>query len=596
MIKTLSSHIREFKKVSLMTPVCMVLEVIMEMIIPLLMASIIDEGVNKGNMQHIYKVGIFMVLAAALGLIAGMLGGIFGAKASTGFARNLRKGMFDNIQTFSFANIDKYSVAGLVTRLTTDVTNLQNSYQMLLRMCFRAPTTLIIAMIMAFTINARLASIYLIAVLLLGIVLIFLVSRATNYFRQVFQKYDDLNASVQENVTGIRVVKAFVREEHENAKFTKAAENLYWMFVKAEKVVVCSMPMMQATVYTCILLISWLGAKMIVADSLTTGQMMSLLTYCMNILMSLMMLSMIFVMMTMSAASGERVAEVLNEKSSLVNPENPDYEVPDGSIEFKDVEFSYNTTAEKPVLEHINLSIKSGETIGIIGGTGSSKSSLVNLISRLYDVTKGSVLVGGKDVRTYDLETLRNQVAVVLQKNVLFSGTILENLRWGDENATEEECIRACKLACADDFIRQFPDKYNTYIEQGGSNVSGGQKQRLCIARALLKKPKILILDDSTSAVDTATDARIRKAFAEEIPNTTKLIIAQRISSVEQADRIIVLDDGKVNGFGTHEELLASNEIYRDVYESQMSGSGDFDSITGESAGEARTGSNGGEA
>ena len=596
MIKTLSSYIREFKKVSLMTPVCMVFEVIMEMIIPLMMASIIDEGVNKGNMQHIYKVGIFMILAAALGLIAGMLGGIFGAKASTGFARNLRKGMFDNIQTFSFANIDKYSVAGLVTRLTTDVTNLQNSYQMLLRMCFRAPTTLVIAMVMAFTINARLASIYLIAVLLLGIVLIFLVSRATKYFRQVFQKYDDLNASVQENVTGIRVVKAFVREEHENAKFTKAAENLYWMFVKAEKVVVCSMPMMQATVYTCILLISWLGAKMIVADSLTTGQMMSLLTYCMNILMSLMMLSMIFVMMTMSAASGERVAEVLNEKSSLVNPENPDYEVPDGSIEFKDVDFSYNTTAEKPVLEHINLSIKSGETIGIIGGTGSSKSSLVNLISRLYDVTKGSVLVGGKDVRTYDLETLRNQVAVVLQKNVLFSGTILENLRWGDENATEEECIRACKLACADDFIRQFPDKYHTYIEQGGSNVSGGQKQRLCIARALLKKPKILILDDSTSAVDTATDAKIRKAFAEEIPNTTKLIIAQRISSVEQADRIIVLDDGKVNGFGTHEELLASNEIYRDVYESQMSGSGDFDSMAGESTGEENTGSNGGEA
>ena len=596
MIKTLSSYIREFKKVSLMTPVCMVFEVIMEMIIPLMMASIIDEGVNKGNMQHIYKVGIFMIFAAALGLIAGMLGGIFGAKASTGFARNLRKGMFDNIQTFSFANIDKYSVAGLVTRLTTDVTNLQNSYQMLLRMCFRAPTTLIIAMIMAFTINARLASIYLIAVLLLGIVLIFLVSRATKYFRRVFQKYDDLNASVQENVTGIRVVKAFVREEHENTKFTKAAENLYWMFVKAEKVVVCSMPIMQATVYTCILLISWLGAKMIVADSLTTGQMMSLLTYCMNILMSLMMLSMIFVMMTMSAASGERVAEVLNEKSSLVNPENPDYEVPDGSIEFKDVDFSYNTTAEKPVLEHINLSIKSGETIGIIGGTGSSKSSLVNLISRLYDVTKGSVLVGGKDVRTYDLETLRNQVAVVLQKNVLFSGTILENLRWGDENATEEECIRACRLACADDFIQQFPEKYHTYIEQGGSNVSGGQKQRLCIARALLKKPKILILDDSTSAVDTATDAKIRKAFAEEIPNTTKLIIAQRISSVEQADRIIVLDDGKVNGFGTHEELLASNEIYRDVYESQMSGSGDFDSVAGESAGEARTGSNGGEA
>ena len=582
MIKTLSSYIKEFKKVSLLTPVCMVFEVIMEMIIPLMMASIIDDGVNKGDMQHIYQVGIFMILAAALGLTAGILGGVFGAKASTGFARNLRKGMFDNIQTFSFANIDKYSVAGLVTRLTTDVTNLQNSYQMILRMCFRAPTTLIIAMLMAFTINARLASIYLVAVLLLGVVLFFLIGKATKYFKQVFQKYDDLNASVQENVTGIRVVKAFVREDYENQKFTRAAENLYWMFVKAERVVVSNMPIMQFTVYSCILLISWFGAKMIVADELTTGQMMSLLTYCMNILMSLMMLSMIFVMMTMSAASGERMTEVLKEKSSLVNPEDPDYDVPDGSIEFRDVEFSYHTKAEKPVLEHINLSIKAGETIGIIGGTGSSKSSLVNLISRLYDVTKGSVLVGGKDVRGYDLETLRNQVAVVLQKNVLFSGTILENLRWGDENATEEECIRACRLACADDFIRQFPDGYNTYIEQGGSNVSGGQKQRLCIARALLKKPKILILDDSTSAVDTATDAKIRRAFAEEIPDTTKIIIAQRISSVEHADRIIVLDDGKVNGFASHEELLKTNEIYRDVYESQMSGSGDFDSDGGE--------------
>lgn len=582
MLKTLASHIKEFKKVSLLTPFCMVFEVIMEMIIPLLMASIIDEGVNKGNMQHIYEVGIFMIIAAALGLVAGVLGGIFGAKASTGFARNLRKGMFDNIQTFSFANIDKYSVAGLVTRLTTDVTNLQNAYQMILRMCFRSPMTLIIAMVMAFSINAKLASIYLVAVIALGIVLIFIVSKATKYFRQVFKKYDDLNASVQENVTGIRVVKSFVREDYENTKFTKAAENLYWMFVRAEKVVVCNMPVMQFTVYTCILLISWLGAKMIVVDELTTGQMMSLLTYCMNILMSLMMLSMIFVMMTMSAASGERVAEVLNEKSDLVNPENPDYDVPNGSIEFRNVEFSYNKTAEKPVLDNINLFIKSGETIGIIGGTGSSKSSLVNLVSRLYDTTRGEVLVGGKNVRTYDLETLRNQVAVVLQKNVLFSGTILENLRWGDENATEEECIRACQLACADDFIRQFPDKYNTYIEQGGSNVSGGQKQRLCIARALLKKPKILILDDSTSAVDTATDARIRKAFAEEIPDTTKLIIAQRISSVEHADRIIVMEDGKVNGFGTHEELLAANEIYRDVYESQMSGAGDFDENGGE--------------
>ncbi len=582
MIKTLASHIKEFKKVSLLTPLCMVGEVIMEMIIPLMMASIIDEGVNKGNMQHIYKMGIFMIIAAALGLMAGVLGGIFGARASTGFARNLRKGMYDNIQTFSFANIDKYSVAGLVTRLTTDVTNLQNSYQMLLRMCFRAPTTLIIAMIMAFTINARLASVYLVAVLLLAVVLFFLIGKATRYFRQVFEKYDDLNASVQENINGIRVVKAYVREEYEDRKFTKAAENLYWMFVKAEKVVVSNMPIMQFTVYTCILLISWLGAKMIVADTLTTGQMMSLLTYCMNILMSLMMLSMIFVMMTMSMASGERVAEVLNEKSSLVNPENPVYQVADGSVQFRNVEFAYNTTAERPVLENINLSIKSGETIGIIGGTGSSKSSLVNLISRLYDVTKGSVLVGGRDVREYDLETLRNQVAVVLQKNELFSGTILENLRWGDENATEEECVRACKLACADDFIRQFPDQYNTYIEQGGSNVSGGQKQRLCIARALLKKPKILILDDSTSAVDTATDAKIRRAFAEEIPDTTKLIIAQRISSVEHADRILVMDAGRISGFGTHEELLASNEIYRDVYESQMSGSGDFDSNGGE--------------
>lgn len=577
MVKTLASYVKEFKKVSFLTPICMVGEVIMEMVIPMLMASIIDEGVGKGDMGHIYRVGMLMIAAAALGLIFGVLGGVFGARASTGFARNLRKGMFDNIQTFSFANIDKYSVAGLVTRLTTDVTNLQNAYQMLLRMTFRAPASLIIAMIMAFLINARLASIYLVAVVVLGLILSFMIRKAMRYFREVFRKYDDLNASVQENVTGIRVVKAYVREDYENKKFSKAAENLYWMFVRAERVVVSSSPLMQFTVYSCILLISWLGAKMIVADGLTTGQLMSLLTYCMNILMSLMMLSMIFVMITMSTASGERVAEVLNEKSSLQNPEHPDYEITDGRIQFEHVDFSYSTTAERPVLEDINLSIKSGETIGIIGGTGSSKSSLVNLISRLYDVTKGRVLVGGKDVRSYDMETLRNQVAVVLQKNVLFSGTILENLRWGDENATEEECIRACRLACADEFIQQFPDKYETYIEQGGSNVSGGQKQRLCIARALLKKPKILILDDSTSAVDTATDARIRKAFAEEIPDTTKLIIAQRISSVQNADRIIVMDDGKINGFGTHEELLANNEIYRDVYESQMSGSGDFD-------------------
>ena len=490
--------------------------------------------------------------------------------------------MFDNIQSFSFANIDKFSVAGLVTRLTTDVTNLQMAYQMLLRMTFRAPTSLLVAMFMAFSINARLAGIYLAAVFGLGIVLFFIMSRATRYFRQVFEKYDELNASVQENVSGIRVVKAYVREDYENRKFGKAAENLYRMFVRAEKIVVCNAPVMQLTVYTCILLISWLGARMIVADSLTTGELMSLLAYCMNILMSLMILSMIFVMLTMSEASGERVAEVLNEKSTLKNPEHPVYEVENGSIEFRDVSFSYSATAEKPVLEHINLSIRSGETIGIIGGTGSSKSSLVNLISRLYDVSEGAVLVAGRDVRDYDMEALRNQVAVVLQKNVLFSGTILENLRWGDEDASLEECVQACRLACADDFIQQFPDKYDTYIEQGGTNVSGGQKQRLCIARALLKKPKILILDDSTSAVDTATDARIRNAFADEIPDTTKLIIAQRISSVQNADRIIVMENGRVNGFGTHEELLQTNEIYRDVYESQIGGSGDFDENGGE--------------
>lgn len=560
----------------------MILEVIMEMMIPLMMASIIDEGVEVGDMNHIYKVGICMIIAAAIGLFAGMMGAKHGARASTGFARNLRKAMYANIQTFSFSNIDKFSTAGLVTRLTTDVTNIQNAYQMLLRMCFRAPITLICAMVMAFTINARLASVYLAAVFFLGICLFFIIRRTTKYFRQVFAKYDDLNASVQENISAIRVVKAFVREDYENEKFSKATKNLYNMFVNAEKVMVLNSPLMQLTVYTCILLISWLGAKMIVAGSLTTGQMMSLLAYCMNILMSLMMLSMIFVMMTMSMASGERIAEVLNENSNLTNPENPDFEVADGSISFQDVSFAYHKKAEKPVLSHINLDIRSGETIGILGGTGSSKSSLVNLISRLYDVTEGQVLVGGKDVRCYDLDTLRKEVSVVLQKNVLFSGTILENLRWGNPEATEEECIEACQMACADDFIRQFPDGYQTYIEQGGTNVSGGQKQRLCIARALLKKPKILILDDSTSAVDTATDARIREAFATAIPGTTKLIIAQRISSVQNADRIIVLEDGCVNGFGTHEELLQNNEIYRDVYESQVGGNQDFDENGGE--------------
>ena len=471
MLKTLGAQIKEFKRASIATPIFMILEVVMETIIPLLMASIIDKGVEAGNIGHIYRTGALMVVMAAMGLFWGVLGGKYGAKASAGFARNLRQAMFDNIQTFSFSNIDKYSTAGLVTRLTTDVTNLQNAYQMLLRMFVRAPFSMLFAMIMAFQINARLASVYLIAVIFLGACLVLMMSRATKYFQQVFRKYDDLNASVQENVSAIRVVKAYVREDYEKKRFTKASENVYQMFVKAERIVTNNGPLMMFTVYACILGISWLGAKMIVSETLTTGQLMSLLTYCMNILMSLMMLSMIFVMVTMSTASAERICEVLNEKADLVNPENPDFEIPDGSIEFKNVDFAYRKGGNK-VLSDINLKIQSGETVGIIGGTGSAKSSLVNLISRLYDVSAGEVLVGGKDVRGYDLETLRNQVSVVLQKNVLFSGTILDNLRWGDKDATEEECIRACKLACADEFIETFPEKYNTYIEQGGSNVS----------------------------------------------------------------------------------------------------------------------------
>ncbi len=577
MLKTLGAHIKEFKKDSLLTPFFMILEVIMEMIIPLMMSSIIDDGVNAGNAKHIYVVGACMVVVAFISLWSGAMGGKYGARASTGFARNLRKAMYENIQSFSFSNIDKFSTAGLVTRMTTDVTNIQNAYQMLLRMCVRSPISLICAMFMAFFISPKLACVYLVAVIVLGIILAFITVSAHRYFTQAFPKYDDLNASVQENVSAIRVVKAYVREDYEKKKFTTASQNIYNMFVKAERILAWNNPVMQLTVYSCILAISWLGAQMIVGSSLTTGELMSLLTYCMNIMMSLMMLSMVFVMLTMSVASANRICEVLNEKSDITNPEKPVYEVADGSIEFSHVTFRYNKTSAKPVLDDVTLSIKSGETIGIIGGTGSSKSSLVNLISRLYDVSEGSVTVGGKDVRSYDLETLRNEVSVVLQNNVLFSGSIYENLRWGDKNATDEECRHACHLACADEFIERFPDGYNTHIEQGGTNVSGGQKQRLCIARALLKKPKILILDDSTSAVDTATDAKIRKAFAEEIPNTTKLIIAQRISSVQNADRIIVLDNGAVNGFGTHEELLATNDIYRDVYESQTQGSGDFD-------------------
>lgn len=581
MLKTLAAQVKEFKKASFLTPVFMILEVLFETLIPLVMASIIDHGVEKGDIGHIYRMGILMAFLALMGLFTGVMGGKYGAYASTGFARNLRKAMYSNIQTFSFSNIDKYSTAGLITRLTTDVTNLQNAYQMILRMCTRAPASLICAMSMAFFINARLASIYLIAVIFLGICLIFILRKATVYFQEVFRKYDDLNASVQENITAIRVVKAYVREDYETDKFQKACNKVYEMFVRAEKLVVMNMPLMQFTVYACILGISWLGAKMIVGSSLTTGELMSLLTYCMNILMSLMMLSMVFVMITMSIASAKRITEVINEKADITDPDNPVTEVPDGSIVFDHVDFSYKKDSKEPVLKDINLSIRSGETIGIIGGTGSAKSSLVNLISRLYDVTQGSVKVGGIDVRCYEKEALRNQVSVVLQKNVLFSGTILENLRWGDKNATEEECRRACELACADDFIQKMPDKYNTFIEQGGTNVSGGQKQRLCIARALLKKPKILILDDSTSAVDTATDARIRKAFAQEIPDTTKLIIAQRVSSIQNADRIIVMENGRINGFGTHEELLRTNSIYQDVYSSQTKGGGDFDEAKG---------------
>lgn len=578
MVKRILSEVKEYTIPSLITPLCMILEVAMEMVVPYLMASIIDYGVYAGNMNHILKTGLFMVLAAIVGFIGGILGGKFGAVASTGLARNLRKSMYENIQTFSFSNIDKFSTSSLITRLTTDVTNIQNSYQMILRMAMRAPASLIAAMFMAFYINARIARIYLIAVLILAIFLVCIMLSATKIFRQAFPKYDELNESVQENVTAIRVVKAYVREDEQISRFKKASQAIYQIFCKAEGKVVLNGPVMTLTVYTCILTISWIGAKMISVGDLTTGELMSLLAYCMNILMSLMMLSMIFVMITMSAASAERIVEVLNEESDLKNPENPITEVKDGSVSFKNAAFAYNyDKGGKPVLENINLEIKSGETIGIMGATGSSKSTLVSLISRLYDVTEGSVSVGGVNVKEYDLEVLRNAVSVVLQKNQLFSGTILDNLRWGKEDATEEECINACKMACADEFISRMPDGYNTRIEQGGSNVSGGQKQRLCIARALLKSPRILILDDSTSAVDTATDAKIREAFRTMIPGVTKFIIAQRISSIQDADRIIVLDNGHVNGIGTHDELLKNNEIYREVYESQTGGSGDFD-------------------
>ncbi len=574
---TVLRYVGEYKGAAIITPVFMIGEVIMEMIVPLLMASIIDKGVNAGDMGHIVRIGLWMVVAAGCGLFFGLGGAWMGARASTGLAKNLRSAEFAHIQKFSFANIDHFGVSSLITRMTTDVTNIQNAFQMILRMGFRAPASLLIAMSMAFFINRRLTSIYLVAVVVLAVFLLIVMRRAMKYFREVFDRYDELNRSVQENVSGIRTVKAFVREDYENDRFRRAAVNVYTLFVRAEKTVVTNMPVMMGSVYVCILLLSWFGAKMIVVGDLTTGELMSLLTYCMTILMNLMMLSMLFVMFTMSQASMDRIAQVLDEEITLTNPEEPDRVVPDGSIRFDHVSFSYNDNAELPVLNDICLEIQSGETIGIIGGTGSSKSSLVNLIPRLYDVSSGAVYVGGKDVREYDLDTLRNEVAVVLQKNVLFSGTVYENLRWGNPDATDEECREACRLACADEFISQLPDGYNTYIEQGGTNVSGGQRQRLCIARALLKNPKILILDDSTSAVDTATDAKIQAAFREKIPGTTRLIIAQRISSVEHADRILVMDEGRVNGFDTHERLLESNEIYRDVYESQISGSGDFD-------------------
>ena len=584
MLNTLAKETKGVRLVSVLTPVCMIGEVIMEMILPKLMSTIIDDGVTAGNLSVIYRVGGWMIVAAAVGLFFGVMGGVLGARASTGYARNLRRSMFQNIQTFSFANIDKFSTAGLVTRMTTDVTNLQNAYQMILRMAIRAPASMIIAMCMAFSIHAGLARIYLVAVIFLGVCLVIIMTRASRYFSDAFKKYDDLNESVQENVSAIRVVKAYVREDFESEKFKKASGNVQQLFLKAEKILSYNAPLMMATVYTCILLISWLGARMIVlsgATEFTTGELMSMLTYCMNILTSLMMLSMVFVMITMSAASARRISEVLTEQSTLANCDKPLTEVKNGAVRFDHVCFRYKEDG-RDVLSDISLNIRSGETVGIIGGTGSSKTSLVQLLPRLYDTTAGHVYIGGEDVRSYDLDTLRNSVAMVLQKNELFSGTIADNLRWGNKNATQQELEDACKQACADEFIERFPDKYETHIDQGGANVSGGQRQRLCIARALLKKPKILILDDSTSAVDTATDAKIRRSFAEKIPGTTVFIIAQRISSVENADKVLVLDNGRVSGFDTPANLLKNNAIYQDVYNSQTKGSGDFDEKGGE--------------
>lgn len=572
MIKRILKEVKEYKKASLLAPTFMVIEVLMEISLPFLMSFIIDKGVNQGDMGQVLFYGLLMAAAAFISLLCGALSGKYAAYASAGFAKNLRKAMFYNIQDFSFHNIDKFSTAGLVTRMMTDVTNVQNAYQMVLRMCVRAPLSLICAMAMTFMINAELSTVFLYAIIFLGIVLFLIMRFAHPIFVQVFEKYDALNASVQENITNMRVVKAYVKEEHEIKKFKKASFNIYKMFLKAENILIFNSPAMQLSMYACIIMISWLGAKMIIGGTLTTGELMSMFTYTTTILMSLMMLSMIFVMLSMSMASIDRINEVLNEKSDIVSKEHAITSVKDGSISFKHVNFAYTQDQEEPNLTDINIDIASGETIGILGGTGSGKTSFVSLIPRLYDVTDGELFVGGINVKEYDLEILRNQVAMVLQNNVLFSGTIKDNLRWGNANATDDEIINACKLAQADEFISRFPDGYDTWIEQGGSNVSGGQRQRLCIARALLKNPKILILDDSTSAVDTKTDYLIRKAFREDIPEITKIIISQRISSIQDAQRIIVLDDGKISGVGTHDELLKNNSIYQEVYETQVKG------------------------
>jgi len=575
MIKTLLKSVREYKRDSILAPIFVTLEVIMEVVIPLLMAMLIDKGIDAGNMNYILKIGIALAISCVISLVFGALSGKFAASASAGFAKNLRKDMFYNVQNFSFSNIDKFSASSIVTRLTTDITNVQNAYQMIVRIAVRGPIMIIFSLIMAFGINHKLSLVFLLAIPVLGGGLYFIMTHAHPIFERVFKIYDKLNNVVQENLRGIRVVKSFVREDFEEKKFKNVSEDIYDDFVKAEKLLAFNAPLMQFAAYGCMLFISWFGAKLIVASTMTTGELTSLIAYTMQILMNLMMLSMVFVMITMARASSERIVEILDEKSDLTNPENPVYEIKNGDISFRNVNFGYSKKKRKLCLKSINLDIKSGETVGIIGGTGSSKSSLVQLIPRLYDTTDGEVIVGDRNVKEYDIESLRDEVAMVLQKNVLFSGTIKENLRWGNDHATDEEIERVCKLAQADEFIQTFPDKYDTYIEQGGSNVSGGQKQRLCIARALLKKPKILILDDSTSAVDTKTDASIRRAFREEIPNTTKIIIAQRISSVEDADKIIVMDNGEINGIGTHEELLKNNEIYSEVYNSQVKGGGD---------------------